>query len=98
MEILAGSLVTKHSNVLDQVIPQSSVFLCGILFEEQVTLLRKDPNEVLRILEKGNTELIIKKLELLIDFAKQNPKLADKSWPTLLKSQPFFEVVLFQCN
>jgi len=91
MEILAGSLVTKHSNVLDQVIPQSSVFLCGILFEEQVTLLRKDPNEVLRILEKGNTELIIKKLELLIDFAKQNPKLADKSWPTLLKSQPFFD-------
>lgn len=91
MELLSESLVTKHGDVLDQVIPQSSVFLCGILFEEQVVLLGKDPDDVLRTLKKGHTEFIPVKLELLIDFAKQNPKLADKSWPTLLKSQTFFD-------
>src|SRR5271168_4605607 len=37
--------------------------------------------------------LICEHLLHIIDFAKNNPDKADKSWPVLLKSNPFFVLV-----
>jgi hypothetical protein len=87
---LGDRLVDLHSDVIDQVIPQSAVFLCAILFEEWVTLKKGAVEDFIKQLETGNQEVIKDTLELLITFAKSDPKLA-KSWPTLLKSQSFFD-------
>jgi hypothetical protein len=44
-------------------------------------------------LEAGDFSAIRDKLAVILQFARDNPTSANKSWPTLLKSQPFFENV-----
>lgn len=92
-ELLGEDLMRKHRDLIDQVVPQSSIFLCAILFEEQVKILNQPPEDLLKQLENGINPLL-SKLDLVIEFAKSNPQIANKSWPTLLKSQGFFENVV----
>jgi hypothetical protein len=92
-ELLGEDLMNAHKDVIDQVIPQSSIFLSAILFEERVKILDGTPEDLLRELDRG-VRPMIHKLHLVIDYAKANPQIANKSWPTLLKSQPFFENVV----
>jgi hypothetical protein len=51
------------------------------------------PEDLLAELDR-NIEPMLNKLHLVIKFAKANPQIANKSWPTLLKSQSFFENVV----
>jgi hypothetical protein len=88
--VLGGPLVNKHSAIIDQVVPQSAVFLCAIVFEEWVTLRRLPLEELLTVLESREYAILNDKIELLIDF-QASPKTEAKAWPTLLKSQPLFE-------
>lgn len=92
-DLLGENLMKDHSDVIDQVVPQSSIFLCAILFEEQVRILQVAPEDLEEQL-KVSIEPMLDKLYMVIGFAKANPQIANKSWPTLLKSQPFFENVV----
>jgi hypothetical protein len=92
-ELLGVEMMKQHKDVIDQVIPQSSIFVSAILFEERVRILGGTPEELLRDLDKDN-QTMIDKLGSIIEYARKNPQIANKSWPTLLKSQPFFENVV----
>jgi AIPR protein len=88
--LLGDSLVDRHGTVLDQVIPQSAVFLSAIVFEDWVTLMGRRIEDLIQKLEASDYSILIEKLESIIELAKGDPRLA-KSWPTLLKSQSFFD-------
>lgn len=90
--LLGDPLVDKHVEVVEQVVPQSAVFLSGLAYEEWVRLRNRDINKLISALDAGSTEILRRHLLLLIDYAKSNPNLT-KSWPTLLKSQSFFDNV-----
>lgn len=93
VELLGENLMSQHKDVIDQVIPQSSIFVSAILFEEQVRILDGTAEDLLSELDE-DVQPIIDKLSIVIDYAKENPQIANKSWPTLLKSQTFFENVV----
>jgi len=88
-DALGKTLVEKHAEVLDQVIPQSAVFLSGLAYEEWVRLRRRDLKDLLSVIETGDYDFFRRQILLIIEYAKNN-KLT-QSWPTLLKSQSFFE-------
>lgn len=87
---LGKALVARHGSLLDQVIPQSAVFLCAIAFEVEVTIRGRTVDEVVSELEGADYESIIQYLDLLIRFASKDKNLS-ASWPTLLKSQSFYD-------
>jgi hypothetical protein len=91
--LLGAELVKEFGDRLDQVVPQCSVFLCALLFEDHIVLRKEEPAVLLTALESPDLSSIIDKLTVLLQFARDNPTSANKSWPTLLKSQPFFENV-----
>jgi len=88
--LLGESLVKKHVAVVDQVVPQSAIFLSAIVFDEWVNILKKPHDDLLAQLEGKDYTILNTKIEQLIDFVKDREKEA-KSWPTLLKSQPLFD-------
>lgn len=90
--VLGDTLVEDHNDVLDQVVPQCAVFLSALLFEEWVRLRRKDIVGLLKNLDAGDLSIVQRNLASLIRYAKSDTKLS-KSWPTLLKSQAFFDNV-----
>lgn len=90
--LLGDNLVDNHLDVIDQVIPQSSVFLCGLAYEERVRILEFDFDDIISTLEGENFDILKDHLLILIQYAKGNAELT-KSWPTLLKSQSFFDNV-----
>ena len=92
-ELLGENLMRKHKDVIDQVVPQSSIFLSAILFEERVRILDESPQDLLDELAQS-VQPMLDKLNSIIEYARENPQIANKSWPTLLKSQPFFENVV----
>ncbi len=89
-ELLGDNLMREHGSKIDQVIPQSSIFLCAILFEEQVRILNNPPEQLLDQLDDRFVPML-DKLHTIMSYADANPQVANKSWPTLLKSQTFFE-------
>jgi hypothetical protein len=92
-ELLGPELVHEFGDRLDQVVPQCSVFLCALLFEDHIVLRKEQPATLLAALGADNFVAIYDKLTVILQFARDNPTSANKSWPTLLKSQPFFENV-----
>lgn len=89
-EVLGENLVEKHADVLDQVIPQSAVFLTAITFE--IAAAHGEDIEALAGELEADPKRLNQAVEALIDVAKADPN-ASRSWPTLLKSQGFFEKV-----
>jgi len=92
-DLLGAGIMKDYGDIIDQVVPQSSIFLSAILFEEQVRILNCSPEDLVELLEETVIPML-EKLHLVISFAKANPQIANKSWPTLLKSQPFFDNVV----
>jgi hypothetical protein len=88
--LLGESLVANHGPILDQVIPQSVVFLCAITFEIEVRIKGRSVDEVFGELERADYSKIIEYLDLIIQFASKDKDLG-ASWPTLLKSQSFYD-------
>ena len=89
-QFFSESVFPEFGDIVDQVVPQSAVFLCATLFENYTRIQLKDVNELLSDLEKNPQEIINETLATVLRFAKRNPDVANKSWPTLLKSQSFF--------
>jgi Collagen triple helix repeat (20 copies) len=90
-ELLGSEIVQEFGDRLDQVIPQCAVFLCALLFEDHIKVRSEQPAMLLDPLEAGDFSMIYDKLTVISQFARDNPTSANKSWPTLLKSQTFFE-------
>lgn len=88
--VLGDALATRHSDVIHQVMPQCSLFLCGTIFKDLVDLQKKNPSEIPELLAKFGTTLVQEHLLHIIDFAKSNKDKADRSLPVLLKSNAFF--------
>jgi AIPR protein len=91
--LMGAELVEAFGDRLDQVVPQCSVFLCALLFEDHVVLRGENPTDLIASLEGGDIAAIKDKLRVILEFARDNPSSANKSWPTLLKGQAFFENV-----
>lgn len=88
--LLDRPVVDRHGSVLDQVIPQSVVFLSAVVFEEQVRQGGGTPEACIDALA-GNASIVLGRIiDSTIGFAEKDPKW-ERSWPTLLKSQSFFD-------
>lgn len=90
-QLLGSGLVMKHGSKLDQVIPQSGVFLNAALYEDFVILQERPIEELLAELQKHDYGLFIRIIGSAIDFVDSDSRLSGRSWPTLLKSQTFFD-------
>ena len=88
--LLGEDVVTRYKDKVDQVIPQSSVFICGTIYQDRVKPGLVLPKDLSARLASDGTVWIREILLNLLIFAEKNPKLANKSWPTLLKSSTFF--------
>jgi len=88
--VLGAELVAKHPALVDQVVPQSAIFLTAAVFERRVVLEGKSVEALIAELRQPDFTVLNELLMQTIDFAAQDPSFS-KSWPTLLKSQPFFE-------
>jgi hypothetical protein len=94
-ELLGAKLVEAHGLVVDQVIPQSALFLTAIAFDLRVTIEGSDIEDLIREVQARHE--ILNALTFDIIQVAQNDPSPAKSWPTLLKSQPFFDkIVSFQ--
>jgi hypothetical protein len=89
-EVLGDSLVQKHGAAIDQFMPQCAVFLCGTIFKDYKDLLGKDPSTLPVYMEINGHNAILEHIGYILDCAQKNADVADKYWPTLLKSNSFF--------
>jgi hypothetical protein len=88
--LLGNDMVQEFSEVVDQVVPQSAVFLSALTFEEWVRLRGRSVSSLLDAVETGDLAFLKRLLLIILRYAKSQQTLT-KSWPTLLKSQQFFD-------
>jgi hypothetical protein len=93
-EPLLGKPLTQHSDVIHQVIPQCSLFLCGTIYKELVEIRKTELKTIAETLGREGDDLIRRHLLHIIDFAQRNKDKADRSWPVLLKSNAFFNHIV----
>jgi hypothetical protein len=89
--LLGSSLVDKYGSQLDQVLPQSAMFLTAIVFDEWIAIHGRPIDELLAKLEGGDYSILNEMIELILDDKARQAEGGARSWPTLLKSQPYFE-------
>ena len=94
LPVLGQELASRHSDVIHQVMAQCTLFLCGTIFKDLVDLQSKNPSAIPEFLTNEGSALIQSHLLFILDYAKSNKEKADKSWPTLLKSNVFFENIM----
>jgi hypothetical protein len=87
--LLGDDLVQAHGSIIDQVVPQCAVFLTALIFDIYVVEGKRPINDLIEELN-GRFDLPNNMLLCLINFANHDAS-ALKSWPTLLKSQAFFD-------
>jgi hypothetical protein len=91
--LLGSTLVNDYESDIDQVIPQSVIFLCALLFEKYVKVEGWSMEQMLETIREDQPSIATDILYLVIKFSKEHPKEAGKSWPTLMKNDTFFEQV-----
>ena len=89
-QFLGDAVFDNFGDIIDQVVPQSAVFLSSVLFEKYTKIQQKGTEELLSDLNNNSQTIINNALSIILNFARNNPEIANKSWPTLLKSQTFF--------
>lgn len=89
--VIGGQLAAYRD--IHQVIPQCSLFVCGVLYRDLVGIREKSFSSIPGILERVGDELLQEYLGLVVKYARENEDRADRSWPTLLKSNAFFGFV-----
>ena len=88
--LLGTEIANGYKDVLHQVLPQCSLFLCGTIYKDLVDFKKTNVSEIPTMLQKNGRELIQEHLLIILNYAKNNKSKADKSWPVLLKSNTFF--------
>jgi hypothetical protein len=91
-KLLGNDLIPHHVDLLHQVIPQSSLFFCALIFWKNVDLNGRPVNELIEKLEL-DFDIPINVLTDVIGFSEEYPEKISKAWPWLLKSQEFFNDV-----
>jgi hypothetical protein len=91
-KLFGDELVPTHSDLLHQILPQSSLFLCALIYWKHVNLKEMPIDALIEKLE-STFEVQIDALKDLIRFNEEKPQQISKMWPTLLKTQTFFESV-----
>jgi hypothetical protein len=86
-------LANGYKDVVHQVLPQCSLFLCGTIYKDLVDFQKKDPSTIPAFLQTDGRALIQEHLLHILNYAKGNRSKADKSWPVLLKSNAFFSYI-----
>ena len=89
-DLVGREVVATHGAALDQVIPQSAIFLIAALFEEVVRLQERDVAQLISDLKNDATSSLVSIIDSTMAFAAGDPRWSG-SWPTLLKSQAFFD-------
>ena len=92
--ILGDAIADRHSDKVHQVLPQCAIFVCGTIFRDLTALQGNSYSCIPSILSNRGEAIICEHLLHIMDYAKNNPDKADKSWPVLLKSNPFFLLVM----
>lgn len=87
--LLGNNLIPAHFNILYQVIPQSSLFICALIYWKYVELNGKPLTELIEQLE-SSFDIHNNILKDIIEFSENKPEEITKAWPWLLKSQEFF--------
>jgi hypothetical protein len=90
-EVLGGDIMRDHAEVVDQVVPQCAVFLTAIMYEDEVLIRGGNVETLLGILQGGDRATLNRCLKEIIMHVARTPQFAQQSWPTLLKSQTFFD-------
>ena len=89
--LLGSEIVDEFSDSIDQMVPQSGVFLCGTIFQEWKIAVERDPKSTIEeFLGTGDGPVLLSVLRIL-RYAKINRQIANKGWPSLLKSKSFFD-------
>jgi hypothetical protein len=91
--VLGKQLTDEYKDRIHQVLPQCSLFLCGILYKDLVDFKKVDPSLIPEVLQKNGQLIIQDLLNHIMTYAKNNDEKANKSWPVLLKSNAFFTYV-----
>ena len=102
---LGDRLVSDFRGDIDQAIPQSAVFLCATIFQEWVDILGKDPlgfdkkgvkvcESLADTLEQNAATTIQRHLATIFQFAKEQPRSIESSWPNMMKSNKFLTQVM----
>lgn len=89
-QFFSDDFINKYKDIVDQAIPQSSVFLTATVFEIHIRLRKESFSDLIENLESTGNRIIENVLSVIFTFASKNPDIANKSWPTLFKSQSFF--------
>lgn len=91
--LLGKDVINEFGDVVDQVVPQGAVFLSALAFEEWVRLRGRSMADLVVAFESANLTLLPRLLFVILRYAKGQQPALGKSWPTLLKSQQFFDNV-----
>jgi hypothetical protein len=91
--LLGPELVETYERELDEVVPQSVIFLCALLFERYIHGQKWSMEQMLNSIQADKPSIATEMLHLVIKYTKEHPADINKSWPTLMKSQAFFEQV-----
>ena len=90
-EVLGEGLVTEFAEVVDQVVPQCAVFVTAAVFEQAIRVDEQSIDDLLAQLELGDFTPVLRALGDVMRYARGAEQFTNQSWPTLLKSQSFFE-------
>jgi hypothetical protein len=82
-----GSLVEPQFDELDAAIPQITIFGMSVLYEKHVKFGKCDLADVVKTLVKDSSDIWNGLVELV---ECKNALKDERSWPTLLKSGPFY--------
>jgi hypothetical protein len=89
-ELLGDRLFTDYGDRIDLVIPQCSIMISALIFDEYIRKKHRSPQDLLNALESNSLSLIQNKLYTIIDVADKNEDFSDISYTSLLKSQSYF--------
>ncbi len=87
---LGDAIMDQHLALVDQVVPTSAFFLCATVFREHTEIAKEDPATLPKQLRSHGDRTLQRHLFRIFEYAQQNPVEINRSWPTLLKSNRFF--------
>jgi hypothetical protein len=89
-QYLGSQVMDDFPDEVDQVVPQSGIFLCGTVFKDLVTFQGKAAKEIPKHLRDNGSTVFQSHLWHILNFVRQDPAQKIKSWPSLLKSNTLF--------